>query len=63
MGFENTWTVSFYLQVKCTQGCSRLYGWGYKTLKTTPIISSTAVSHQGDSHSAGSQSVVITVGS
>ena len=39
---------------------TKLYGWVYEIIKTTPIISSTTVSHQGDYHSAGSQSVAIT---
>ena len=40
-----------------------LYGWVYKVLKTTPIIGLTVGPHQGNSHSVGPHSVVITAGS
>ena len=58
MGFENICTVAGKWNV--FKVATRLYGWVYKILKTTPIISWTLVSRQGDSYSAGSQSVVIT---
>ena len=54
VGFENTCTVLGKWNVP--RVATRIYGWVYKIRKTTPIISSTTVSH-----SAGSQSVVITV--
>ena len=61
VGFENTCTVSGKWNV--SRSATGLYGGVYKIHKTTPIISSTTVSHQGTSHSAGSQSVIITAGS
>ena len=61
VGFENTCTVSDKQNV--SRVVTRLYEWVYKILKTTLIISSTVVSHQGDSVSAVSQSVVIPAGS
>ena len=61
VGFENTCTVSDRQNV--SRVVTRLYEWVYKILKTTLIISSTVVSHQGDSISAVSQSVVIPAGS
>ena len=61
VGFENTCTVSDRQNV--SRVVTRLYEWVYKILKTTLIISSTVVSHQGDSVSAVSQSVVIPAGS
>ena len=54
VGFENTCTVSDKQNV--SRVVTRLYEWVYKILKTTLIISSTVVSHQGDSVSAVSQS-------
>ena len=61
VGFEITCTVSGKWNI--SRVVTRLYGCVYKILKTTPIISSTAVFYQGDSHLVGSQSGVITVGS
>ena len=61
VGFENTCTVSDKQNV--SRVVTRLYEWVYKILKTALIISSTVVSHQGDSVSAVSQSVVIPAGS
>ena len=58
VGFENTCTFSGKWNV--SRVVTRLYRWVYKILKTTLVISLTAVPNQGDSHSAGSQSVVIT---
>ena len=62
VGLENTCTISGKWNV--SKVVTRLYEWVHKIRKTTPINNgSTAVSHQGDSHLAGSQSVVITEGS
>ena len=60
VGFANTCTVSGKWNV--SRVVTRLYGWVYKILQTILIINSTAVSNQEDSHSAVSQSVVITAG-
>ena len=60
VGFENTCTVSGKWDI--SRVVTWLYGWVYKILKTTGIISSTAASYQWDSHSTESQSVVITAG-
>ena len=61
VGFENTCTFSGKWNV--SRVVTRLYRWVSKILKTTLVISLTAVPHQGDSHSAECQLVVITAGS